>query len=153
MRAASVFYTGMFSSEKFVLPQQVTYKKNLSSDTPFQQELKSFMSDKDMLCSEIVAHGQMYKNGDLIVLQMEDCDQAKVGLIQSILIRNAKVYFVCKVYSCIRNRLQFFESQNCEEFCNFVDSENIADFKPLIRRGTSLKFIFAMHHRVSFSYK
>ena len=153
MRAASVFYSGMFNSEAFILPQQVTYKKNLSSDTSFHQELKNFMCDEDMLSSEIIADGQTYKNGDLIVLQIDDCDTLKVGLIQSILIRNDKVYFVCKVFTCIRNWLQYFESQECEEFCSFVDSRKIADYKPLIKRGTIVKFVFVLHHRISFAYK
>ena len=153
MRAASVFYSGMFNSRAMSLPQEVTYKKNLPSDTPFNQRLRSFMQDEDMLCSEIIAYGQVYKNGELVVLQVEDCDKVKIGLIQSILIKNDKVYFVCRVYTCIRHWLQFFESKHCEEFCSFVDCRKIADFKPLIKRGTVLKFNFVYHHRVSFSYK
>ena len=153
MRAASVYYSGMFNSEAVILPEEVTYKKNVPSDTPFLQELNSFMLEEDMLTSEIVADGQKYKNGDLIVLDVEDCDTLKVGLLQSILVRRDKAYFVCKVYTCTRNWLQFFESKTCEEVCSFVDSRKIADFKPLIKRGSSLKFNFVLHHRISFSYK
>ena len=136
LRAASVFYSGMFQSDDFTLPQQIAYKKNLSPDTEFHKELASFMNSEDMISSEIIAHGQTYKNGDLIVLKMEDCDEAKVGLIQSILIRKGKVYFICKVYHCIRQWLQYFESQGCEEVCSFVESGKIADYKPLGKTST-----------------
>ena len=152
MRAASVFYSGMFNSDDFILPQQVMYKKNLSSKDPLHQELKNLMTDEDILAAEVVADGQMYKNGDLIVLKMVDCDTAKVGLIQSVLIKNNKVHFFCKVYTCVRNWLQFFESTACDDVSSFFDADKVADFKPLVKRGTSTKFVFVLHHRVSFAY-
>ena len=153
MRAASCFYQGMFSTEKYTLPQQVTFKKDLTSGTTFHHELSSFMTAEDMLSSEIIFQGQQYRNGDLVILKMEDCDEAKVGLVQTILInKKGNVYFVCKVYHCVRNWLQYFESVSSETHCSFVEVKNIADYKPLIRRGTSVKFVFVMHHRVSFTY-
>lgn len=153
MRAASVFYHGMFSTVEYTLPKNISYKKDLAPETPFHQELASFMNSEDMLSSEIVVHGQSYVNCDIVVLKMEDSDTVKVGLIQSILIRRGKVYFVCKAYHCIRHWLQYFESHSCEEVSSFIDSKIIADFKPLIKHGTSLKFVFFMHHRVSFVYE
>ena len=152
MRAASVFYNGMFTSDDFVVPKQVIYKKNLPTDTEFHQELKMFMSDEDMLAAEISIDNQMYKNGDLIVVEVTDSDSMKVGLVQSILVKDGKVFFVCKLYQCVRNFLQYFESTSCDEFCSFVESKNICDYKPLIKRGTPQKFIYFLHHRVSFAY-
>ena len=152
MRASSIFYRGMFSSEPVILPKEITYKKNLAADTLFHEELKRFMKDGDMLSSEINVEGQQYKTNDLIILKVEDCDVLKVGIIQSILIKSEKEFFVCRVYTCMRSWLQFFESKNCDEFCSFVESGKIADYKPLIKRGTTVKFQFVLHHRVSFSY-
>ena len=133
MRAASVYYQGMFDKEKFTLPKQIIYKKDVTSDTPFYKELSSFMGSGDMLTSEIFFQGQTYVKGDLIVLKMVDCDEVKVGLVQTILIRGNKVYFVCKVYQCIRSWLLYFESQRCETHCSFVEAGKIADYKPLIK--------------------
>ena len=103
MRAASVFYRGMFNCLKFNVPPQVNYKKDLNSDSSFHQELKTFMNNSDMLCSEITCNEQMYKNDDLIVVKVIDCDELKVGLIRSILIKNNKIYFVCKVTHALEN--------------------------------------------------
>ena len=150
MRAASVFYQGMFSCVEFVVPPQVIYKKDLSSDSSFHQQLKTFMNNNDMLCSEIRFNEQMYKNDDLIVVKVIDCDELKVGLIRSILIKNNKIYLVCMVYTCIRRYLQYFESMSSEDICSFIELKNIPDYKPLIKRGTVSKFIFMLHHRVSF---
>lgn len=153
MRAASVYYSGMFNSDAVILPHDVIYKKNIESDTPFEGELKQFMSDDDLLTKEVTVDGQKYINGDLVVVKVEDCDRLKVGLVQSILVKKKKVFLVCKVYSCARNWLQFFESiGDGDDVSLFVDSRSLADYKPLIKRGTTTKFQFVLHHRVSFSY-
>ena len=97
-----------------MLPKIISYKKDLIPETAFHQELASFMDSEDMLSSEITVRGQTYENGDLIVVKMEDSDTAKIGIVQSILIKRGKVYFVCKVYHCIRHWLQYFESVSSE---------------------------------------
>ena len=51
MRAASVFYRGMYESDNFRLPQQdVTYKRNVIGDNPFNQELFNIMGEDDYAC-------------------------------------------------------------------------------------------------------
>ena len=153
MRAASVYYKGMFNCDNFLLPQQVIMKRNIIGETDFHNELKSFMSDADMVVPEITVANQVYKNGDLLVLEMNDVNLLKAGSVQSILVKNNKVYFVCKVYSCMRSWLQFFESQSCDDHCSFVECKSILDYKPLIMRGTADKLYFVLHHRVCFDYK
>ena len=93
MRAASVFYNGMFNIDDYILPQQVLYKKELSSKDPLHRELQLLMTDEDILTADVIGDGQQYRNGDLIVLKMEDCDTATIGLIQAVLIRNNKIHF------------------------------------------------------------
>ena len=148
-----MYYKGMFNCDNFLLPQQVTMKRSIIGETDFHNELKSFMSDADMVVPEITVANQVYKNGDLLVLEMNDVNLLKAGSVQSILVKNNKVYFVCKVYSCMRSWLQFFESQSCDDHCSFVESKSILDYKPLIMRGTADKFYFVLHHRVRFDYK
>ena len=143
----------MFDSEDFILPEKAIYKKDVTNNTPVHKELKNFMGDDDLIVSDISANGQSYRNDDLIVLVMKDCDTLEAGVIQTILIKNNQVYFVCKVYTCTRNWLQCFESQRCDDYCRFVHFKQIADYKPLIKRGTSSKFVFMLHHRVSFKYQ
>ena len=153
MRAASIFYHGMFSRHEFFLPQNsnVYYKKDLPTGSFNQEELIHFMeSDNDIVCSEINVCGQRYENGDLVVTRVDDCDSLSVGLIQAILVKRDNVYFLCKVYHCIRHWLRFFESHHCDEGHHFINSKKILDYKPLIKRGTIQKFVFFLHHRVSF---
>ena len=153
LRAASVFYNGMFNVSRFSLPEAVTLKDDIKDDSTFHNELKAFMSNDSLISSEIFVNNQTYKNGDLLALDVEDDFNITVGLIKSILVKNNKVYFVLKKYECVRKFLRYFESLKQYEHCIFKESSQLADFKPLIKRGTEGKFIFVLHHNISFVYK
>ena len=154
MRAASIFYHGMFNFSMFSLPEIVTTKSKITGDTTFHSNLRTFMSDSDLICSSIFVNNQDYKNGDLIVIKATDADQLSVGVVQTILVKKDKVYFVVQKYEAVRNYMQYFESQACNDrISTFVESNKLADFKPLIKRGTSENFVFFVHHHVSFDYQ
>ena len=154
MRAVSVFYHGMFNSRLYELPNVVLHKKDIIDESDFNTNLKSFMSSNDLVCSSIIVRNQMYKTEDLVVLDIADCDNVSVGLIKTILIKDDKVYFVVKRYGATRNWLQYFESEKPDDnICEFVESKNIKDSKPLIKRGTSNNFVFTFHHHVSYEYQ
>ena len=149
MRATSVFFKGMFDSEEFLLPEEVLYKKDIAEDSTVFNGLKEVMQDMDFLVCEISVQGQAYRNGQLIVIDAIECDQIEVGVIQTILVRNNRPYFICKSYVCNRNYLQYFESGSDDNRIKYVSIYKIADFKPLILRGTLSSFAFVLHHRIS----
>ena len=154
MRAVSVYYHGMFNFSSFSLPEVVTSKKEIAEDSDFHNNLKRFMGDRDLICNNIVCNNQVFKNNDLIIVDITDCDNVDVGLIQTILIKENKVYFVIIRYKAKRNWFQYFESEkNGNPVCEFVESNKIVDFKPLIMRGTVNNFRFVFHHNVSYDYK
>ena len=154
LRAVSVYYNGMFNFVHMKLPQNVITKSQLSDSHSFNTDmLKTFMSDTDLLCSTIYVNNHQYSNGDLIVISVEDIDNITVGLVQTILIKRDKVYFVVQKYEASRDFLQYFESKELSESVSFfIESNALADFKPLIKRGTTKKFVFVLHHHVSFMY-
>ena len=45
--------------------------------------------------------GQVYKSGDLVALSMVDCDSMEAGSIETILVKDNQVYFICKVHNVI----------------------------------------------------
>ena len=154
MRVVSVYYHGIFDFKPFKLPEDVKSKKEISQDTEFYNNLKTFMNDSDLICRSVIVNNQEYKNGDIIVVDITDSDNVNVGLIQTILIKEDKVYFVIKKYQAIRNMLQYFENEKpSDAISEFVESTKLADFKPLIKRGTAEKFVFMFHHNVSFDYQ
>ena len=153
MRAASIFYKGMFNYEKFSLHGPVTMKKDIKDTTKFNTDLKAFMSNDGLICSEVFVNNQTYRIGDLLVLHVTDYDNITAGVIQTILIQNNKVFYVFKAYECARSWLQYFESKKQYNTCVFKESNKISDYKPLTKRGTERKFIFVLHHNLCFVYK
>ena len=104
--------------------------------------------------SEIMVNDCKYVNGDLLVIEVIDVDNIIVGIVQTILIKNDKVYFVVLRYDASRNFLQYFESKQSDDpVSTYVKSDDLADFKPLIKRGSISRFEFVLHHRISFDYK
>ena len=152
MRAASIFYRGMFCNDPLILPEKVTCKSEVIEDTPFHLELKQIMQEDDLLSATITFKGQKYSNGDLVVLSVEDCDRFEIGLVKTIMVKGKKAFLVCDVYDCQRTWLQYFESEEKKQGHVYVEPSKLADYKPLVKRGTSDKFIFTLHHRISFSY-
>ena len=153
MRAVSVYYNGMFDLDQMKLPEMVMSKNQITDNQSFNVEmLKTFMADSDLICSTIFVNNMQYSNGDLIVLEVEDIDAIKVGLVQTIVVKKDKVYFVVQKFKAKRAFLQYFESVEIDQISYFIESRNLADLKPLIKRGTSKKFLFVLHHHISFRY-
>lgn len=153
MRAASIFYRGMFDTQKFsISSKHVLNISDLQNDSNFHQMLKAELLPHDQLISEITVKSQLYKNGDLIVVEVEDIDTLKVGIIITIVVRKSDVFFACKLFSCSRNFLQYFESRRCSSHLSFVNSDDLADFKTLVMRGTVEKFSFVLHHGLSVNF-
>ena len=113
----------------------------------------SWLNQNGVNCCDVFVNNQSYKKGELLVLNVNDYDNITTGVIQTILVQNNKVYFVLKAYECVRMPLQYFESQKQYSSCVFKESNKLADCKPLTKRGTVKKFIFVLHHNISFILK
>ena len=71
-----------------------------------------------------------------------------------LLVKGNKVYFVVQKYNAVRSFLRYFESDKLlDDTPEFVEVSKVIDFKPLIKRGTSNRFLFFMHHHVSYQYE
>ena len=88
------------------------------------------------------------------MIEVLDVDNIVVGIVQTILIKNDKVYFVVERRDASRNFLQYFETKQSDDPVSaYVKSDDLADFKPLIKRGSLSRYEFVLHHRISFDYK
>jgi hypothetical protein len=151
MRMASVYYHGMFQTAKFVLPDKISYKRDIPDDVLLNR-LKEFMGVSDIVCEEVEYLSQHYKKGELVVIQAIDRSILKVGLILSILLKSKRIYFVTRRFEARRNKLEFFSSTSTVNDLSFIDARHLADYKPLRMRGTQTNFVFALHHHISFDY-
>ena len=154
MRQSSVFYHGMFSTSDLIIPEKVTFKESLKGKTKFDKSILPFMSEGDFLCSVIEYKSQLYKCGQLVVLQMFSPVEIKIGKILSILVKKNSAYFVTNEYVAIKHNLQYFYA-NAEDSTptpTIKDVTRLVDFKPLTNHGTATQLFFCLHHHLSFSY-
>ena len=114
MRLSSVFYHGMFSTSDLVISDKVSYKSSVNTSGDHAMEILPYMSETDFLCSEIEIKSQVYKSGQLVVLEIFDPDEVKVGLIVSILVKGKSAYFVTKQYIASRQNLQYFQAKSSD---------------------------------------
>ena len=153
MRQSSVVYHGLFPTSDLVISDKATFKEEIkASSADFERAIVPFMSDNDFLCSEIEFRCQTYKSGQLVVLEVCNPDELKVGLILSILVKEKSTQFVTKQYFASRTALQYFKAESKEPTTAFHDASKLADFKPLINHGTSSQLFFSLHHHISYSY-
>ena len=153
MRMASIYYQGMFDTKPFVVAEKASYKKDLKQKSTFWDMIRSMMDEKDLVCSDILIQGIKYQNGDLVVHEVaEGGDVLKVGVIKSILVKNNEVFFVNHQYEAVKDEFGIFESRNRDSEFALQAHSMLADMKPLIMRGTAVKFQFVLHHYISFDY-
>ena len=152
MRQSSVFYHGMFPTTNIVISQRATTKCSLKGKDMFEMFVLPYMSPSDFLCTELEVKSQVYKAGQLVVLEQLSLDVIKVGLIVSILVKPTSVRFVTQQYIAERENLQYFTASSENSLLAMQDVTSIADFKPLINHGTTSKIVFCLHHYISFRF-
>ena len=152
MRLSSVMYRGMFDTVEIVVADKIQYKSSMKGNTDLEKSILPFMNNQDFLSSAVSFRSQMYKSGDIVVLETYNPDEHKVGLILTILIRGDSVFFIVKQYVAIRSWLRFFKSSSDDPVLSIFDARNLADYKPLINHGTSSQLFFCLHHHISCSF-
>ena len=152
LRLSSVYYHGMFETSDLIMTKKATYKRGLLGKTDVERSVLPYMDEQDFLCSGILIKSQLYESGDLVVLEVFNSDEIKVGLILSVLVKENSAYFITKQYIATRRELQYFEGNSEDSILALNDSTKIVDFKPLINYGTTSHIFFCLHHHLSFSY-
>ena len=152
MRLSSVYYHGMFPKTDIVITQKATFKSSISGKTDFEKSILPYMTETDFVCTEIEVRSQLYRSGQLVVLEQLNLDEIKVGLIISILVKEKSAYFVTKQFIAKRQPLQYFKATSEDPTMTINDVTKIIDYKPLLNHGTSSQLFFCLHHHISFSY-
>ena len=151
-RMCSSYYSGMFSSHKYLLPMKVKVRDDLK-DSELELVLKQIMSSQDdLVCSEIELWCRKYKVNDVVVIRRSDQITMSVALIKSIVVKKQTIFAVVRKYEVVQNYLRLFESTSMSTDLHLINLETLQDSYPLFRRGTEKKFILIPHHHISFSY-
>ena len=142
----------MFPKTDIVITQKATFKSSISGKTEFEKSILPYMTETDFVCTEIEVRSQLYRSGQLVVLEQFSLDEMKVGLIISILVKEKSAYFVTKQFIAKRQPLQYFKATSEDPTMTINDVAKIVDYKPLLNHGTSSQLFFFLHHHISFSY-
>lgn len=73
-------------------------------------------------------------------------DLIEVGVIEKIVVRGAQTRFLVSLHECARDRYNIFNALPLNKGKLLLHS-SLADFKPLIMRGSGECFRFVLHHR------
>ena len=151
LRMSSIYYRGMFEPHEYVILGESTQSKNIIEKGEFWDKIQEFIGEDDTVCDGILVFGQIFKKGDVVVLEvLSGGDSLKVGLVKMFLIKGGKVYFAVREYVARKTELGFYVTMHVSAETKFA--AKLADTKPLILRGTPTKFQFVLHHNISFDY-
>ena len=92
--------------------------------------------------------GTEYKPGSILVLKVESYGVLHVGLLISIVVDKKSVFFLCDVFKAELGKSNCYCSTEKLER-NFYKYSCLADFRPLLRRGSLESFCFLLHNYVS----
>ena len=105
------------------------------------------------MCDTVSINNQAYKIGDILPVNIADCDDIDLGLVRKILVRGNLIFFVIQRYKSYRNEFQYFVAKKPkEDVYEIYDSKLLVDSKPLIVRGSLDRFVFTLHHYISCDY-
>ena len=154
-RQSSVYYNGMFDTDEIHLPADVKRKEDLE-DSPKGSsfhKIFEFMDDDSILSNEVMFRNQMYGQEDVVVLKVLNKDHMYIGVIKGVLLKQDVLYFLVSCYEVVRDmNLRYFVTvDRTSTNFSFVMSSRLADYKPLIKYGTSSKFKVTLHHHISIS--
>jgi hypothetical protein len=101
----------------------------------------------DQLSDQVVILGTTYRLGYIVITKVISGDVIEVGEILKIVLRRGRVHILHMISDAARNKFGVFEALP-RETAALVSFNNLADYKPIIKRGDSQVFPFVLHHHV-----
>ena len=107
----------------------------------------------DILKFRLPDNGVKYEKGSLLVIEVKEGGEFLVtGILRMILVRSKDVFMIVSKGLTKKTRLGYYESVEVIDEFAVVRASSLADYKPLILRGTREKFVVVLHHFISFSH-
>ena len=132
-------YTGLFPN-KIEVPDGASYDVKY----PDQQ-----FSSSAVLPKYVKIWGTEYKPGDVLIIKVESFGVLNVGLLKSIVVDMKTVSFLCDIFKAELGKSNSYSTTVKVDSDIFVKYDILADYRPLLRRGSLESFSFLLHHYVS----
>ena len=144
-------YYGLFPVNKFDIPSNsvsLTEHRDSSTDIHIRQASQVLRSDS-LILTNVKIHGTVYSPGMIVVMKKESLGVLKVGLIRIIAFQDDLVYFVCSTFIAMQSRYNFYVTRGEQAPSEIISYDDLQDYYPLLRIGTTTDFRFALHHYIS----
>jgi hypothetical protein len=141
-KLASRVKSGLFNTTTFLFPG-----KCAPADAQQLSMYNPLVEPGDLVSDKVIIRGTHYRAGNVVVIKVYSADVLRVGTIIRVVLRKSTVYFLVHTTDAARNKLGFFESLPAGKV-DLVDYKQLADFKPLMKRGSNKCFSFILHHHV-----
>ena len=141
-KLASRIKHGLFSTPAFVFPDRSSQTDN--------QEVSMFsplLRVGDQLYEKVRIRGTEYMVNYIVITKVLSADVLEVGTILKAVLKKTSVLFLVEVSDAARTGLGFFETLPSNTV-HLIDHQELADFKPIIKRGANKCFPFVLHHHI-----
>ncbi len=141
-KLASRMRNGLFTMPAFVFPGKCSH--------PDVQQLSMYSAlivTSDILSDQVIIRGTKYKIGNVLITKVFSCDVLQVGTVIKVVMRKSSVFFLVLLSDAARNKLGFFETLPTDSV-TLIEYQQLADFKPIFKRGNNKCFPFVLHHHL-----
>ena len=144
-------YYGLFPVNKFEFPANsapLDSHVNTSSDTYIGEA--SLLLDKDsLILTSLKIYGTLYRPGSIILMKKESLGVLKIGLVRIIAYESNRIFFGCSTYIAMQSRYNFYVTTEELKSFEIISYDNLQDYYPLMKIGTTSGFKFSLHHFIS----
>jgi len=133
---------GLFSAPDFLFPGNC----QSASESELLQYSPLVIAG-DLLSDKVTIKGTNYQVGNIVVTKVVSCNVLEVGTIIRVVLRKDVVLFLVLESHAARVPIGFFEALPTNT-AGLVRYDQLADYKPLIKRGANECYSFVLHHHI-----
>ena len=144
-------YYGLFPTNKFDIPAKsvsLAHYSDTSNDI-FVKSASQVLQGDSLILNNVKIHGTLYSPGMIVVMKKEALGVLKVGLIRIIAFQEGKICFGCSTFLAMQSRYNFYVTREEISMFETINYDDLQDYYPLTRIGTTSAFRFALHHYIS----
>ena len=146
-------YYGLYPVSKFDIPAN---SNSLADQLKFTNDIYIRQASLELpnhalILTSLKILGTLYSPGMVLVVNKKSAGEVKVGIIRLIAFNDEKVFFGFSTFLARQSRYSFYvsiEDMDCFEIKSY---EDLQDYYPLTRLGSTSSFRFALHNIISSS--
>ena len=143
-------YYGLFPTKLDIPAVSVSLQDHEgSSQDLYIRNAKHVLYRDSLILKSVKIYGTLYKPGMIVVMKKQSLGVLKVGLIRIIGFQNDQILFGCSSFIAKQSRYNYYVSTEDQDVFEFISYDNLQDYYPLLRIGTTSAFRFSLHHFIS----